>query len=50
MEVGQAVAIAKRFKNADMILNGIMNFIDQKRKFGSCDDMLKIIKEKCKID
>lgn len=50
MEVGQAVAIAKRFKNADMILNGIMNFIEQKRRFGSCEDMLKIIKKKCKID
>ena len=50
MEVGLAVAIAKRFKNTDIILNGIMNFIDQKRRFGSCDDMLKVIKEKCKID
>lgn len=50
MEVGEAVAIAKRFKNADMILNGIMNFIEQKRRFGSCEDMLKIIKKKCKID
>jgi hypothetical protein len=50
MEVGKAVAIANRFKNADMILNGIMNFIEQKRRFGSCEDMLKVIKEKCKID
>lgn len=49
MEVGVAVAIAKRFKNGDMILNGLMCFIEQKRQFGKCDDVLKAIKKKCKI-
>lgn len=49
MEVGVAVAIAKRFKNGDMILNGLMYFIEQKRQFGKCDDVLKAIKKKCKI-
>lgn len=49
MEVGMAVAIAKRFKNGDMILNGLMYFIEQKRQFGKCDDVLKAIKKKCKI-
>ena len=50
MEKGEAVAIAKRFKYADMMLSGFMNFIEQKRKLGSCEDALKVIEEKCKID
>lgn len=50
MEKGEAVAIAKRFKYADMMFSGFMNFIEQKRKLGSCEDVLKVIKEKCKID
>lgn len=48
-DVGMAVAIAKRFKDADMMLNGLMYFINQKRQFGKCHDALKTIKKKCKI-
>ena len=50
MEMGVAVAIAKRFKDREMTFEGLMNFIEQKRKLGSCGDALKVIKEKCKID
>lgn len=50
MEVGEALAIAKRFKDSEMMFDGIVNFIEQKRKLGSCEGVLKLIKEKCKID
>ena len=49
MEKSQAVAIAKRFKHTDMMFVDFMNFLEQKRNLGSCDDALKVIKEKCKI-
>ena len=50
MEMGLAMDIAKRFKNPEMMFDGLMNFVEQKRKLGSCEDALKVIKEKCKID
>lgn len=50
VEMGVAVAISKRFKDREMTFEGLMNFIEQKRKLGSCEDALKVIKEKCKID
>ena len=50
MEMGDAVAIARRFKNSDMMLNGLVTFIEQKRKLGTCEDALEMIKEKCRID
>ena len=50
MEMGDAVAIARRFKNSNMMLNGLVTFIEQKRKLGTCEDALEMIKEKCRID
>lgn len=50
IEKGEAVAIAGRFKDPEVIFHGLMSFIEQKRKLGTCDDALKTIKEKCKID
>ena len=50
MDKGIAISIAQRFKNKEMIFDGLINFIAQKRGLGSCEEALKIIKEKCKID
>ena len=49
MEKGAAVAIAKRFEDANMMFNGLMSFIELKRALGNCDDVLETIKKKCKI-
>lgn len=49
-EKGQALDIANRFNDPELIFEGIMCFIDKKRDLGSCEDVLKVIKEKCKID
>ena len=50
IEKGKAVAIAMRFKNPEMIFDGLMNFVEQKSALGSCEDALKLIKERCNID
>ena len=49
-EKGQALDIANRFNDPELIFEGIMCFIDKKRDLGSCEEVLKVIKEKCKID
>lgn len=49
MEKGDAVAIAKRFEDANMMFNGLMSFIEQKRALGNCENALETIKKKCKI-
>lgn len=49
MAADEALHIAQRFKNAEIMFNGLMNFVEQKRMLGSCEDILKIIKGKCKI-
>ena len=44
--------IASRFKTMDlkdMIMGGLMNFAEQKNKLRCGDDILNIIKEKCRI-
>jgi hypothetical protein len=50
VDKGTAISIAKRFKHKELIFDGLMNFIAQKRELGSCEEALKVIKEKCKID
>jgi hypothetical protein len=50
MEKGEAFALAGRFKHMEFMLQGFMNFVNQKRRLGSCEEALKVIKEKCKID
>ena len=50
MEKGEAYALAGRFKHMEFMLQGFMNFVNQKRRLGSCEEALKVIKEKCKID
>lgn len=50
MEKGEAFALAGRFKHMEFMLQGFMNFDNQKRRLGSCEEALKVIKEKCKID
>jgi hypothetical protein len=50
MEKGEASALAGRFKYTEFMLQGFMNFVNQKRRLGSCEEALKVIKEKCKID
>lgn len=50
MEKGKAFALAGRFKQMKFMLQGFMNFVNQKRHLGSCEEALKVIKEKCKID
>lgn len=50
MEKSEAFALAGRFKHMEFMLQGFMNFVNQKRRLGSCEEALKIIKEKCKID
>lgn len=49
-EKGEALAIAKRFRYPEMMFDCIMNFIEQKRKLGNCEDVLMKIKNRCKID
>ena len=50
MEKSEAFALAGRFKHMEFMLQGFMNFVNQKRRLGSCEETLKVIKEKCKID
>ena len=50
MERGKAYELADRFKHMEFMLQGFMNFVNQKRRLGSCEEALKIIKERCKID
>ena len=50
MEKGEAYALAERFVHVEFMLQGFMNFVNQKRRLGSCEEALKVIKEKCKID
>ena len=50
MEKGKAYELADRFKHMEFMLQGFMNFVNQKRRLGSCEEALKIIKDKCKID
>lgn len=50
MEKGEAFALAGRFKHMEFMLQGFMNFVNQKRRLGNCEEALKVIKEKCKID
>ena len=50
MEKGEAYALAGRFTHMEFMLQGFMNFVNQKRRLGSCEEALKIIKDKCKID
>ena len=50
MEKGEAYALAGRFTHMEFMLQGFMNFVNQKRRLGSCEEALKVIKEKCKID
>ena len=50
MEKSEAFALAGRFKHMEFMLQGFMNFVNQKRRLGSCEEALKIIKDKCKID
>jgi len=50
MEKGKAYALAGRFKHMEFMLQGFMNFVNQKRRLGNCEEALKVIKEKCKID
>ena len=50
MEKGKAYELADRFKHMEFMLQGFMNFVNQKRRLGSCEEALKVIKEKCKID
>lgn len=50
MEKSEAFALAGRFKYMEFMLQGFMNFVNQKRRLGNCEDALKVIKEKCKID
>ena len=50
MEKSEAFALAGRFKHMEFMLQGFMNFVNQKRRLGSCEEALKVIKEKCKID
>lgn len=50
MEKGEALAIAKRFRYPEMMFNGLLDFIEQKRNLGSCEDVLMKIKNRCKID
>ena len=49
MEKGFALAIAKRFKSHDMMFSGLMSFIEQKKEIGSCEDVLKVLKKRCKL-
>ena len=47
-----AFIIASRFKTMDlreMIVGGLMNFVDQKKRLASCDDLVSEIKMKCQI-
>lgn len=50
MEKGEAFALAGRFKHMEFMLQGFMNFVNQKRRLGSCEEALKVIKGRCKID
>ena len=50
MEKGEAYALAERFVHVEFMLQGFMNFVNQKRRLDSCEEALKVIKEKCKID
>ena len=50
MEKGEAYALAGRFTHMEFMLQGFMNFVNQKRRLGSCEEALKVIKERCKID
>ena len=50
MEKGEAFALAGRFKHMEFMLQGFMNFVNKKRRLGSCEEALKVIKERCKID
>lgn len=50
MEKGEVYALAGRFTHMEFMLQGFMNFVNQKRRLGNCEDALKVIKEKCKID
>ena len=50
MEKGEAFALAGRFKHMEFMLQGFMNFVNQTRRLGSCEEALKVIKERCKID
>lgn len=50
MEKGEAYALAGRFTHMEFMLHGFMKFVNQKRRLGSCEEALKVIKEKCKID
>ena len=47
-----AFIIASRFKTMDlkdMIMGGLMNFVDQKKSLSSCDGLMSEIRMKCKI-
>lgn len=50
MEKSCAFVVANRFENADAMFRILTNFIELKRKLGSCEDVLKTIKERCKIN
>lgn len=48
-----AFIIASRFKTLDlrdMIMGGLMNFVEQKNALGCSDKILKAIKERCRIN
>lgn len=50
MEKSRAFVVANRFENADAMFRILTNFIELKRKLGNCEDVLKTIKERCKIN